>query len=137
MLDASPASAQERWFARLYFVKPLIFASLALFWVGSGLASLGPGYGQGIAMMREGGVEALAPLVVIGGGLADLLVGLGIAWRPFARPALIAGIGVSLLYAVAGTLVTPWLWLDPLAPLLKIAPVIALHLAALAILEDR
>jgi uncharacterized protein YbjT (DUF2867 family) len=137
LLDASPASVQERWFARLYFIKPLIFASLALFWIGSGLASLGPGYEQGIALMREGGVEALAPPVVIGGGLADLLVGIAIAWRPHARLALIVGIGVSLLYGAAGTLVTPWLWLDPLAPLLKIAPVIALHLAALAILEDR
>jgi hypothetical protein len=42
-----------------------------------------------------------------------------------------------LLYAVAGTVLTPWLWLDPLAPLLKIAPVIALLLVALATLEDR
>jgi uncharacterized protein YbjT (DUF2867 family) len=137
LLDATPASVQERWFARLYFVKPLIFAGLALFWIGSGLASLGPGYGQGIAMMREGGVEALAPLMVIGGGLADLLVGIGVALRPFARLALLTGIGISMLYAAAGTLITPWLWLDPLAPLLKIAPVITLHLAALAILEDR
>jgi uncharacterized protein YbjT (DUF2867 family) len=137
LLDSRPASVQERWFAGLYFVKPLIFGSLALFWIGSGLASLGPGYAQGIEMMRQGGIEALAPLIVIGGGVADLLVGIGIAWRPHARAALLAGILVSLLYAAAGTLVTPWLWLDPLAPLLKIAPVIALHLAALAILEDR
>ena len=137
LLDSRPASVQERWFAGLYFVKPLVFGSLALFWVGSGLASLGPGYVQGIEMMRQGGVEALAPLTVIGGGLADLVVGIGIAWRPHARVALLAGIGVSLLYAAAGTLFTPWLWLDPLAPLLKIAPVIALHLAALAMLEDR
>jgi uncharacterized protein YbjT (DUF2867 family) len=136
-LDARPASVQERWFARLYFVKPIIFGSLALFWVGSGIASLGPGYAQGIGMMREGGAQELAPFAVIGGGVADLLVGIGIAWRPQARLALVACIAVSLLYAVAGTLVTPWLWLDPLAPLLKIAPVIALHLAALAILGDR
>lgn len=44
---------------------------------------------------------------------------------------------ILLLYAVAGTVLTPWLWLDPLAPLLKIAPVIALLLVALATLEDR
>jgi uncharacterized protein YbjT (DUF2867 family) len=137
LLDARPASVQERWFAGLYFIKPLIFGSLVLFWIGSGLASLGPGYEQGIEMMRRGGVEALAPVIVAGGGLADLLIGIGIAWRRNARLALISGIGVSLLYAAAGTLVTPWLWLDPLAPLLKIAPVIALHLAALALLEDR
>lgn len=47
------------------------------------------------------------------------------------------GQAILLLYAVAGTVLTPWLWLDPLAPLLKIAPVIALLLVALATLEDR
>ncbi|MDF2999822.1 MAG: nucleoside-diphosphate sugar epimerase [Xanthobacteraceae bacterium] len=111
--------------------------SLAVFWIGSGLASLGPGYAQGIGMMQQGGVDALAPLAVIGGGLADLLVGLGIAIRRTAGSALIAGIALALFYALAGTLLTPWLWLDPLAPLLKIAPVITLHLIALATLRDR
>lgn len=137
MLSAHPASVQEGWFAGLYLLKPVVLISLAIFWIGSGLASLGPGYAQGIGMMQEGGAKALAPFAVIGGGVADLLVGLGIAARRTAGPALIAGIAVALFYAVAGTVLTPWLWLDPLAPLLKIAPVIALHLVALATLRDR
>lgn len=137
MLDARPAPVQERWFAALYLAKPLVLGSLAIFWIGSGLASLGPGYPSGIAMMQEGGAGALAPFAVIGGGVADLLVGIGIAIRPSARSALLAGIAVSLAYAVAGTILTPWLWLDPLAALLKIAPIVALHLVALAILRDR
>jgi uncharacterized protein YbjT (DUF2867 family) len=137
MLTTRPASVQERWFAGLYLLKPAILGSLALFWVGSGLASLGPGYAAGIAMLRQGGVEAMAPFAVVAGGLADLLVGIGIAVRPFARPAILAGLAVSLGYALAGSVVTPWLWLDPLAALLKIAPVMALHGAALATLGDR
>lgn len=135
MLNAHPASVQEGWFAGLYLLKPLVLASLALFWIGSGIVSLGPGYSRGIAMMQQTG--ALAPLAVIGGGLADLLVGLGIAVRRTAGSALVAGIAVALFYALAGTFLTPWLWLDPLAPLLKIAPVIALHLVALATLRER
>jgi uncharacterized protein YbjT (DUF2867 family) len=136
-LSAHPATVQERWFAGLYLLKPVIFVSLAVFWTGSGLASLGPGYGTGLALMREGGAAALAPLAIIAGGLADLAIGVAIAFRRTAKPALLAGLAVSLAYAVAGTLVTPWLWVDPLAPLLKIAPVGALHFVALAILEDR
>jgi hypothetical protein len=31
----------------------------------------------------------------------------------------------------------PRLWIDPLGPMLKIWPIIVLHLTALAILEDR
>jgi hypothetical protein len=41
------------------------------------------------------------------------------------------------MYLVAGTALTPALWADPLGPLLKIAPIMALSLAALAIADDR
>lgn len=91
----------------------------------------------GNALMQQSGAGALAPVTIIGGGLADVLIGIGIAVRRTAGPALIAGIVVSLAYALAGTILTPRLRLDPLAPLLKIAPVIALHLVALATLRDR
>lgn len=137
MLAANPATVQDRWFANLYLVKPFVLVCLVLFWAGSGFASLGPGYRTGLSLMEVAGAGAVAPVIVIGGGLADLLVGIGIALRRTAAPALLAGIVVSLLYAAAGTLLTPWLWLDPLAPLLKIAPIIGLHLAALATLRDR
>ncbi|OYX66484.1 MAG: nucleoside-diphosphate sugar epimerase [Rhizobiales bacterium 32-66-11] len=137
MLAAGPASVQEKWFASLYLLKPVVLVSLALFWIGSGLASLGPGYAPGIALMQQGGAGALAPLAVVGGGLADLAIGIGICVRRSARLALTGGIAVALFYALAGSVLTPWLWLDPLAPLLKIAPVIALHLCALAMLRDR
>jgi uncharacterized protein YbjT (DUF2867 family) len=137
VLQARPPSVQDRWFARLYMLKPVIFVSLFLFWVGSGLASLGPGYGGGVAMMREAGTGWLAPLIVAGGGIADLVVGVGIAWRRTTRRALQAGIAVTSAYAVAGTVLTPALWLDPLAALLKTLPIVALTLAALAILEER
>jgi len=136
-LAARPASVQEGWFARLYLLKPLVLASLTIFWIGSGLASLGPGYETGRALLAERVADAIAPVLIVAGGLGDLAVGLGIAWRRSAGPALVAGIAISLLYAVAGTIAAPRLWLDPLAPLLKIAPIVALHLVALATLEDR
>ncbi|WP_306224301.1 SDR family oxidoreductase [Bosea beijingensis] len=137
-LEARPASVQDRWFATLYLLKPVIIASLALFWIGSGLASLGPGLPTGVALMGQGGVTGLwANLAIVGGGLADLSIGAGIAFRRTARPAMLAGIAVSLAYALAGSFVTPWLWFDPLAPLLKIAPVIALMMVGLATLRDR
>jgi uncharacterized protein YbjT (DUF2867 family) len=137
MLAEHPVSVQEAWFSSLYLLKPLILISLALFWIGSGVASLGPGYRAGLDLVAQGGGGAVAPLLVVAGGAADVVVGLGICVRRLSRVALLAGIAVSALYAVAGTIVAPALWLDPLAPLLKIAPVIALHCAALALSRDR
>jgi hypothetical protein len=136
-LVAEPASVQERWFARMYFLKPVVFTVLSSFWILTGLISLGPGYWIGKSLMEEGGAGALAGPSVIAGALADIAIGIGIGLRRYARLGLYAALGISLFYAAAGTVLVPRLWEDPLGPMLKIWPIMALHLVALAILEDR
>ena len=136
-LGADPASVQERWFAQLYFLKPAVFVSLALFWTGTGVVSLGPGWQTGLDHIQAAGAEALAAPGVIAGALADIVIGLGIAYRRTARPALYGAVLVTLLYLVAGTVLLPSLWAEPLGPLLKTLPLLALNFVALAILEDR
>lgn len=136
-LAAEPASVQERWFAGLYLLKPVVFTVFSLFWITTGLLSVGPGYGIGVALMMEGGAGSLSGPSVILGGLADLAIGVGIAVRRTARPALYAALILSAFYIVAGTAILPRLWIEPLGPLVKIWPILALNLVALAILEDR
>lgn len=133
-----PASVQERWFARLFFVKPALFVALAVFWFATGVICLGPGWRAGLALMAEAGLApTMAMLAVVGGSLVDMTVGVAIALRHTARLGLYAAIAVTLGYAVLGTLLLPNLWADPMGALLKIIPLVAMHLAALAILEDR
>jgi uncharacterized protein YbjT (DUF2867 family) len=136
-LEAEPASVQERWFAQLYLLKPLIFVILSLFWIVTGLISLGPGYGIGVGLMEAAGTGAIAAPSVIAGGLVDIAVGIGIAVRRTAKVALGAGIALALYYAVAGTVLIPSLWIEPLGPMLKIWPILVLMLVALAVLEER
>jgi uncharacterized protein YbjT (DUF2867 family) len=136
-LAAEPASVQERWFAGLYFLKPLVLGVLALFWIGTGLISLGPGWEIGLGLMEEGGAATVGPLVVVAGALADIVIGAGIAIRRTSRLALWAGFVLSIVYAIIGTILIPRLWADPLGPMLKIWPIIVLHLVALAMLDDR
>jgi uncharacterized protein YbjT (DUF2867 family) len=137
-LAREPASVQERWFARLYLLKPLIFGVFALFWLATGLISLGPGWEHGIGLVREGGVaEPWASLSVVAGALADIIIGLAILYRPTARYGLWAALIISLAYAIIGTILVPRLWIDPLGPMLKIWPILVLNMVALAIREDR
>jgi uncharacterized protein YbjT (DUF2867 family) len=135
---AEPASVQERWFARMYFLKPAIIIVLCLFWISTAFVSLGPGWDYGTSLMREGGAGTIAgALTVIAGALADLVIGIAIAYRPTTRYGLYAAIIISFVYAIVGTVLVPRLWADPLGPMLKIWPVMLAHFAALAILEDR
>jgi len=137
-LAAEPASVQERWFASLYLLKPLAIGTFALFWLLTGFVSLGPGYSVAEWLMRAGGAaRPLSDLSVIAGGVADILVGVGILVRRTSRLALIAALLLSLFYIVAGTLIHPELWRDPLGPMMKIWPILALNLVCLAILRER
>jgi hypothetical protein len=137
-LAETPASVQERWFARLYLAKPLVFGALSLFWRATGLITLGPAWDASLALLRGSGVPAAAAAVLAGAGAAaDILIGLGIAVRATARRALGASLALSAVYLAAGTVLAPALWADPLGPLLKIVPVVALGAAALAIADDR
>jgi uncharacterized protein YbjT (DUF2867 family) len=137
-LASEPASVQERWFARLYALKPLIFGVFGLFWIVTGIISLGPGWEIGMSYVREGGLgENLAALSVIAGALADIVIGFAILWRPASRYGLWAALIISLVYVVIGTMLVPRLWADPLGPMLKIWPVLMLNLVAMAIREDR
>jgi uncharacterized protein YbjT (DUF2867 family) len=137
-LAGEPASVQERWFARLYALKPLIFGVFGLFWIVTGIISLGPGWEIGMSYVREGGLgENLAALSIIAGALADIIIGLAILWRPASRYGLWAALIISLVYVVIGTALVPRLWADPLGPMLKIWPVLMLNLVAMAIREDR
>jgi uncharacterized protein YbjT (DUF2867 family) len=137
-LNAEPATVQEKWFARLYLLKPLALGVLSLFWIVTAFISLGPGWDTGMSLLREGGLAGqAAAATIIAGALADLLIGLGIAWRRTARAALWSALVLSLAYLVIATLLLPRLWIDPLGPLLKGWPVLALNLLLLAIIEER
>jgi uncharacterized protein YbjT (DUF2867 family) len=136
-LQREPASVQERWFAQLYLLKPVVIAIFALFWLLTGTVSIGPGYDIGTALMAEGGAGIWSGPVVIAGGLADLAIGLAILWRPTTRIALWSALVLTLVYVVAGTAILPRLWEEPLGPMMKVWPIIALNFGALAILEDR
>jgi len=138
VLAAEPSSVQERWFARLYLLKPLVFVVLALFWIATGLMALGPGWEQGVGLMFEGGVtHGLAEATVVAGAAADICIGIGIAFRRTTKRALYAALAISLVYAIIGTVLVPRLWIDPIGPLLKIFPIMVLILVAIAIHDDR
>lgn len=136
-LAAMPATVQERWFARLWLLKPVILACLSLFWLASGAIGLAR-LGMAADVLASRGVnESLARMAVAAGGVADLAVGVAVLVRPLARWALWAMIGITLCYIFGASVLTPDLWLDPLGPLVKTLPGLCLALVGLAVLDER
>ncbi|HYD86439.1 MAG TPA: SDR family oxidoreductase [Vitreimonas sp.] len=136
-LAPKSASAQERLYAACYFLPPLVIGVTAIFFIETGVASLTFGYGIGVELLERGGLGALSGPSVIAGGLADIVTGFAILWRRTVKLGLYAAIAVSLFYFVAGTLLLPELWLDPIGPMMKIWPLIVLNVVGLAMVRDR
>ncbi|PWE17530.1 hypothetical protein DDZ18_07615 [Marinicauda salina] len=131
-LARMPASAQERLYARLYCVRPLVIVVLAVFWVASGAIGLARFDAAAGILETAGAAAPLPALAVAGGSLADLGLGVAVLHRATSRAAMLGMIGVSVAYLAAATILTPGLWADPLGPLIKIFPAAALALAGLA-----
>lgn len=135
-LAAMPSTRQERVFAKTQLVFPLLVLTLSAFWLLSGLIGLWQ-WQAATAMLPNNVPYPIGAAAVITGSLVDLLIGAGLMVRRWLPSAALASIAVSALYLAGGTLLKPELWTDPLGPLLKVLPAIALALATLALSDER
>src|SRR5262249_61552580 len=124
-------------FAACCVAKALASAVWAAVSTAPGPIARGAGRRCGAVLLQQGGLGAPSGAWVIPGGLAALFIGIGIAFRRSSRFALYGALGLSVFYIVAGMIMLPRLWAEPLGPLLKIFPILVLHLVALAVLVDR
>ena len=132
------ATIQDKWFARLFLIKALVIASLALFWIASGFIALVISYDAAAGILRSHGfAPALVGPFTVLTSLMDMTIGILIAFRRTCAIGLIAGIVASLGYMLGAALLTPDLWIEPLGALVKTGPAIVLMLVALLTLDNR
>lgn len=137
-LSAHPAQAQDRWHARLYFVRPLLRWALAAMWIGSGLVGLSQPLTYSARMMRFAGLpDAALPFIVRGSCLLDIVIGVALVMRWRLRALTLAQTAVVIIYTIGLSVANPSLWLDPFGPLLKNVPILVAILAWAAIENDR
>jgi uncharacterized protein YbjT (DUF2867 family) len=132
------ATIQDKWFARLFLIKALVIASLAVFWIASGFIALVISYDAAAGILRSHGFPpALVGPFTVGASLMDMAIGILIAFRRTSAVGLIAGIVASLGYMLGTAVLTPDLWIEPLGALVKTGPAIVLMLVALLTLDNR
>jgi uncharacterized protein YbjT (DUF2867 family) len=127
-LSAHPAAVQDRWHARLYFVRPLAVALLGLYWIVSGFVALGLQREQAVWLLGEAGFGEAAAPVNAAAAVFDMALGLALFVRRFTARAAVVMALATIGYLLEGTLRLPLLWLDPLGPWTKVVPLIALGL---------
>jgi uncharacterized protein YbjT (DUF2867 family) len=138
MVATRAATIQDKWFARLFLVKTLVIASLAVFWGVSGFISLIVSFSAAADILRSHRFPEwlVAPMTAVT-SLMDISVGVLIAFRRTAAVGLVAGIVVSLGYMAGAAILTPDLWIEPLGALVKTGPAMVLMIVALLTLDNR
>lgn len=137
ILNGFPAGTQDRVHARLMLAMPLFIAALILLWLGSGILGLFKVEEAAALRGQPRFSPVTANLLVISGACADIILGLGLLFRKTVRWALLGTIIVTLTYLSGGAILTPGLWLDPLAPLIKAIAAMGLSITCLIALDKR
>lgn len=135
-LRAIPSTRQERISARASLVYPVLVMILSMFWIVSGVIGLIQ-IPAAMATLADALPKPMALGAVIGGSVADIIVGFLIAFRPTIRRGCLASLFLAGGYLLSSAFVTPSLWADPLGPMVKVFPALALALAVMALSEDR
>lgn len=138
MVGQRSATIQDKWFARLFLIKALVIASLAIFWIASGFIALVISFPATKAILISHGFSpAGAAPFAAATSLMDISIGVLIALRRSCATGLIAGIVLSLGYMAGTALLTPDMWIEPLGALVKTGPAIVLMIVALLTLDNR
>ncbi len=133
VLASMPAQVQDRWHARLYFLRPALRIAIALTWLGSGL----------VGLLQTPPIEFTAQmfghtpphwLYVLASAL-DIAIGVAVLLR--VRPNAMAIVQCALVafFTAFLTAVQPSLWIEPFGPLVKNIPFVVAVLA-LTVLES-
>lgn len=135
-LASLPSTAQERIYARAQLLFPVLLGVSSAFWTVSGAVALTDA-DRAAAVLAATPLAEGAHALVTAGAVADIGIGIAFLVRPLTIWTAWAAIGASALYLVLATVFTPWLWSDPLGPLVKVFPAIALALAVIGLMQER
>lgn len=135
-LAAMPATTQERIYAKVQLLLPVMVLTLSAFWTISGLVALMRVSEAAKALQPEMG-PGLSAAAVVAAAIFDIVIGAALLLRRIARIASYGSAVVAALYISAATHFAPQLWLDPFGPYVKVLPCIVLSLTLAMVLRER
>jgi len=136
-LAQMPSTVQDRWHAKLYFLRPGLRFALFFLWFASGLVGLLWGQEQVEAIGRALRWEGHEQILLIGFCAMDVVLALGLLIRGHVTTVLTVQFLAVLGYTLSLGILVPELWTDLYGGLIKNIPILAAILALLAIEHDK
>lgn len=138
-LNGMVSSVQDRWHARLYFLRPLLRISIAFIWIFSGIVSLLPiSSPLSFDLMTQAKIPlTLQPFALYSLSMADILLGIATLFNYRLLAVSFLQCLFILLYTVIISFAIPIYWLHPFAPIAKNIPLIVAILIMMALESER
>ena len=134
-LKNSPAQQADRWYAGLYFLKPLLRLSIGCLWIFTGIVSafVFP-LEQSYAMLEKAGVTGLwGPVMLYGAAATNFVLGLATLMAYRLQITGLIQVALIALYTIIITFSQPELWVHPFGPISKNIPLIIATLMMLVL----
>ncbi len=136
--NIGPATAADRIQARSAFWLLAGRTILAVYWILSGLIPLLFSKQASFEMLTAAGFPQSSHVMIwMIGGLVDIVLGGLLLFGVFVRRVCLAMIVMTLAYVSVITLTMPTLWLDPLASVIKVFPMLALAALIASLQHER
>lgn len=134
-----PSAVQDRYHARLYFLKPILKLSIAFIWLFTALCCLFfyPKTASYSLLAQIGVNELWQPILFYGASLLDASIGLALLLNIQAKKIGLLQLIIIVLYSGLLTWKLPSLWFEPFAPLAKNIPLLAAILVSIALEDER
>jgi uncharacterized protein YbjT (DUF2867 family) len=129
-----PSTEQDRWHARLFFLKPILRLSLAFVWLFTALSCFffypkSASY----ALLAQAGVKAFwQPILFYSASILDAVIGLAMLINYRIKLICLLQIVIIVFYTGVITIAMPQLWFEPFGPITKNIPFIVAVLILLA-----
>ncbi len=138
-LSGMVSSVQDRWHARLYFLRPLLRLSIAFIWLFSGIVSLLPASAAwSTSVMTHAHIPlTLQPFTLYLLSIMDILLGLAtlLNYR-LVLTGILQCIGI-VLYTILISILMPHYWLDPFTAIAKNIPLLVTTLIMMTLASER
>lgn len=132
------SQVQDRWHARLFFLRPLLRLSIAYLWIFTGVISLIAAVQFSYPLLAQMHISAaLQKFLLYGASGLDILLGVAVLCNYHLK--IIGSIQIILMI-IFSLIFLFWMqvyWLFPLAPIAKNIPLIVATLVMMALESDR
>ncbi|MDA8562158.1 SDR family oxidoreductase, partial [Gammaproteobacteria bacterium] len=138
-LNCMVSSVQDRWHAKLYFLKPLLCISIAFIWIFSGIVTLLPESSSiYFDLLNKSKIPIpLQEVSLYTFSIIDIFLGLATLFNFKLIYTGIIQISIILFYTLIISILTLDLWIHPLAPLAKNIPILTAILVMMALENDK